>query len=48
MGTIKSLKKNELKSFELFRSNSRDVEIITFDELLARFENLQQLMETEA
>lgn len=47
MGTIKSLKKNELKSFEMFRNNSRDVEIITFDELLGRFESLQRLIETE-
>lgn len=48
MGMIRSLKKNELKSFELFRNNSRDVEIITFDELLGRFENLQRLIETES
>ena len=44
MGTISSLEPRELKSFELFRSNSKDVEMITFDELLARFENLQKLM----
>ncbi len=34
MGTINNLKPGELKSFELFRSNSKDVELITFDELL--------------
>jgi len=47
MGTVKSMSKNQLKSFELFRSNSKDVEIITFDEFLARIENLQKLMDTE-
>lgn len=45
MGSIGDLKKEELKSFELFRSNSKDVEVVTFDELLARFENLQELMD---
>lgn len=44
MGTIKDLSASEVKSFELFRSNSKDVEIVTFDELLARFESLQELM----
>jgi hypothetical protein len=44
MGTIKDLSAKELKSFELFRSNSKDVEIITFDELLARCRDLQRLM----
>jgi hypothetical protein len=47
MGTIKDLSSNEFKSFELFRSNSKDVEIVTFDELLARFEALQKLMVSE-
>jgi hypothetical protein len=36
IGTIKSLTKQQLKSFELFRSSIRDVEIITYDELLKR------------
>lgn len=36
IGKIKDLSKNQLKSFELFRSNLRDIEIITYDELLER------------
>lgn len=36
IGKIKDLSKPQLKSFELFRSNLRDVEIITYDELLER------------
>lgn len=44
MGLIKELNKSELRSFELLRSNSKDVEIITFDELLGRFKNLKALM----
>jgi len=35
-GNLKSLNKKQLKSFELFRSNLKDVEIITYDELLKR------------
>ncbi|MCA9366534.1 DUF4263 domain-containing protein [Candidatus Kaiserbacteria bacterium] len=38
VGNLKSLKKKQLKSFELFRSNVKDVEIITYDELLKRTE----------
>ena len=44
MGSIADLSKKQVSSFELFRSNSKDVEIITFDELLARFKNLKSLM----
>lgn len=36
IGNLKSLSKKQLKSFELFRSNIKDVEIITYDELLTR------------
>lgn len=36
IGKIKSLNKEQTKSFELFRNNLKDVEIITFDELLER------------
>ena len=32
------------KSFELFRGNSKDVAIVTFDELLQKLRNLQSLM----
>ena len=31
------------RPFELVRSNSKDVEIITFDELLGKIENIQKL-----
>ena len=43
-GSIKDLTKGQLKSFELMRSNSKDVEILTFDELLERFVKLKSLM----
>jgi len=45
MGEIKSLNKKQLRSFELIRSNSKDVDIITFDELLSRIESLQKLIQ---
>ncbi|PCI67825.1 MAG: hypothetical protein COB26_09530 [Piscirickettsiaceae bacterium] len=35
------------KSFEMFRRNSRDVEIITFDELLAKLKLLHSLLSTD-
>jgi len=44
VGTIDSLTDKQKYSFELFRSNSRDVEIITFDELLLKIESLQEVM----
>jgi hypothetical protein len=34
-------------SFELFRNNSRDVEILTFDELSSKVERIQQLVKGE-
>lgn len=36
IGKISSLNSGQLKSFELFRNNLKDVEIVTFDELLER------------
>lgn len=36
VGNFKVLKKKQIKSFELFRNNIKDVEIITYDELLKR------------
>ena len=45
MGAIRELTKEQLRSFELVRSNSKDVEIITFDELLSRIESLQELIQ---
>jgi hypothetical protein len=39
--------KTELASFEMFRENLKDVEIITFDELLLKLKWLQKLFEEE-
>ncbi len=36
IGSLKDLSEVQIKSFELFRNNIRDVEVITFDELLER------------
>lgn len=38
VGNLKKLNKKQIKSFELFRSNIKDVEVITYDELLKRTE----------
>jgi len=38
VGRLSDLNKKQIKSFELFRNNLRDVEIITYDELLERTE----------
>lgn len=43
-GQTKIMTTEERKSFELFRSNSRDVDIVTFDELLERLKSLARLM----
>lgn len=45
MGEIGKLDKKQMKSFELMRSNSKDVEILAFDELLSRIESLQKLIQ---
>jgi len=44
IGSTKDLDENRKYSFELFRSNSRDVEILTFDELQKKIESLQKVM----
>lgn len=44
IGSTKNLDENQKYSFELFRSNSRDVEILTFDELQTKIESLQKVM----
>jgi len=44
IGSTKDLDENQKFSFELFRSNSRDVEILTFDELQTKIESLQKVM----
>lgn len=47
IGSTKDLTDEQRYSFELFRSNSRDVEIITFDELQTKVQSLQTLMKTK-
>jgi len=47
IGSTKDLIESQKYSFELFRSNSRDVEIITFDELQTKIESLQKVMKTK-
>jgi len=44
VGTLKKLTEEQRYSFELYRSNSRDVEILTFDELKTKIESLQKVM----
>ena len=44
MGCLADMKKEQISSFELFRSNSKDVDILTFDELLERFKKLKELI----
>ena len=36
------------KSFELLRGNSKDVEIVTFDELLKKLDGLRQFLASPA
>jgi Domain of unknown function (DUF4263) len=40
--------RDQQKSFELFRGNSKDVTIITFDELLAKLKSLYDFLSTHA
>ncbi|PKP03972.1 MAG: hypothetical protein CVU11_06325 [Bacteroidetes bacterium HGW-Bacteroidetes-6] len=47
IGSTKDLDESKKYSFELFRSNSRDVEILTFDELQIKIESLQKVMKTK-
>jgi len=35
---------DQQKSFELFRKNSKDVEIVTFDELLEKLKHLRDFL----
>lgn len=44
IGSIADLDEDQKYSFELFRSNSRDVEILTFDELKIKIESMQKVM----
>ena len=47
IGMIKSLTEEQQKSFELIRSNSKDVEIITFDELFQKIKGLKKIITGE-
>ncbi len=44
VGSIKGHNANQIKAFELFRANSKDVEIYTFDEVFERLRALQALI----
>lgn len=44
IGKIDLLDENQIKSFELFRSNSKDIETITFDELLSKIEIFDKIL----
>jgi hypothetical protein len=44
IGSLGDLTEEQLYSFELFRSNSRDVEILTFDELESKIQSLQNII----
>jgi hypothetical protein len=48
IGQTTALDANQKKSFELFRSSCKDVEIITFDELLEKIKSLQSLMNNDS
>ena len=43
VGTVPS-GEDRLRSFEMFRGNSKDVEIITFDELLEKLKHLREFL----
>jgi len=44
IGSFEDLTKKQKYSFELLRSNSRDVEIITFDEIKKKIQSLKMIM----
>ncbi len=46
-GTIPA-DRDKVKSFELFRSNSKNVHIVTFDELLAKLKELRDFLGVRA
>lgn len=48
IGAFSDLTKKQKYSFELLRSNSRDVEIITFDEIKKKIESLKIIMSGQA
>jgi antiviral defense system Shedu protein SduA len=40
--------RDQQKSFELFRGNSKDITIITFNELLGKLKSLQEFLSSDA
>ena len=44
IGSVMDLTEDQKYAFELYRSNSRDVEVLTFDELKFKIESLQSIM----
>src|SRR5690606_18195338 len=48
IGNYSALTQSQRGSFELFRSNSKDVEIITFDELRIKIESLLKIITGKA
>jgi len=44
IGQVSKLTPEKIEAFELIRSNSKDVEIITFDEVLEKIKGLQSIM----
>ena len=48
IGSLHELSKKQKYSFELLRSNSRDVEIITFDEIRQKIESLKLILAGKA
>lgn len=46
IGEITSLNSDQIQAFELIRSNSKDVTIITFDEVLEKIKGLQNIMQS--
>jgi len=44
IGLKSELNENQIKCFELLRSNQKNVDILTFDELLAKLKGLQKVM----
>ncbi len=44
IGNLNDLTVEEKRSFELMRSNSRDVDIVTFDEVLEKIKGLERLL----
>jgi Shedu protein SduA, C-terminal len=49
VGTLSSLSDQVARrSFEIFRNNNRQVEVVTFDELIAKAEQLVSLLEGQS